>query len=1628
MKRPTALLTLFTFIVSSCGGKSTPPPVKPSPISDQALQQAKDLPYGLDMHVSDGRQGPPAFDRAKLAPATKLADADADQLLARAPAITTDPDDQKAFALRPGSQPAPRTGQTIKSSFPGPPINQPPPKVSDDTGQALRVLRWMPEGKVPLAPELSITFSQPMVAVTSQEDAAKSTPVQLSPTPPGRWRWIGTRTILFDPDVRFPMATTYKVTVPAGTTSTAHNALSDAVAFTFETPPPTVVSSYPSINQPQHLDVPMFVLFDQKIDPAAVLASIHVTANGTPIDLRMLDAAEIAGNKDKQLAAMVESAKKNEQDGRWVAFKAVKPFVPDSAIHVEIGTGTPSAEGPNKTATAQGYDFRTYPPLRIDQSECGWGGPCTPGMPFEIVFDNPLDTEAFDENQIAIAPEIPDVKLVQSGNVVQVMGLTSARTTYTVTVASGVKDDFGQTLGKDTALTFQVGDATPTFYGPQGLVVLDPAATRPTLDFFTTNYDQLDVQLYAVDPSMIDAFGDYLRNQWNHDHPKPMPGKRVFAQKVATKSGKNQLVETALDLAPALAASGLGHAVAIVTPSPWTYNYPPPQLIAWVQSTKLGIDAHVDGDHLLAYATELGTGKPAANVDVEIRPFGIKAKTDDKGQASLPLGATSVKGAHYLTARRGDDLAFVSDQGLWWNEYGGWVKSQQPSVLQWYVTDDRTMYKPGEDVSLKGWLRVMDPGKNGDIGGVAGAVSSVTYKVIDSRGNQILTGAAPVSAGGGFDTKFTLPKTPNLGYTQVYFEANGRMSGSYDHAFQIEEFRRPEFEVSASASQGPFVVGGSGDITVSAKYYSGGPLAGAPASWYVSSAETTYTPPNRDDYIFGRWQPWWGSYDEEAAVYHEPKSWQLTGTTDATGAHVMHLDFLSVKPAMPVSVFANVNVTDVNRQAWNASQAIIVHPSDRYVGLKPVRMFVDKGTPFDLDVIGVDLDGKQVTDAPIEVKATRVDWEFKKGKYKRVEVEPQVCDPHKCRFETPKGGEYEVTATIVDAKGRPNQTKMSFWVSGGDTPAARDVAQEHVQLIPDKKLYAGGDTATLLVQSPFPDAEGVVTWRRSGMVKTEHIALTGSSTTIHVPIADAMVPNLFVQVDLVGMATRTDDKGQPDPKLPRRPAYAVGVIDLPIPPAKRTLGVTVAPSAAKVGPGESAKMAVDVRDAAGQPVAGSEVALIVVDEAILALTGRQFANPIDTFYGQRGPDTADYYERQYVKLARPDANALGGPGGCPTCSAGRGYGHTVAKGAMGGEDFDGVPADAPTLEPAEAAPAPPPKAPEPEKPMAKEERQGQPQPNTPIAVRSNFNPLAAFAPAVKTDATGHAVVEVKVPDNLTRYRIVAIAVAGDKQFGKGESAITARLPLMVRPSPPRFLNFGDVFELPVVVQNQTDSPMTVRLAVRATNAAITEGAGREVTVPPNDRVEVQFPAAAQLAGTARFQIVGTAGSVSDAAELALPVWTPATTEAFATYGVIDDGAIKQPGRAAGQGVAAVRRAGSDDGVDQPPGAHRRDALPGALPVRSAPSSAAAGILAIAALRDVARGVQDEGHAVGRGARGEREDRHRAPVADADRRRRVRVLGSLLPVGAIPDGVRVASARCSTRRTRALTSPRGCSIA
>ena len=262
-------------------------------------------------------------------------------------------------------------------------------------------------------------------------------------------------------------------------------------------------------------------------------------------------------------------------------------------------------------------------------------------------------------------------------------------------------------------------------------------------------------------------------------------------------------------------------------------------------------------------------------------------------------------------------------------------------------------------------------------------------------------------------------------------------------------------------------------------------------------------------------------------------------------------------------------------------------------------------------------------------------------------------------------------------------------------------------------------------------------------------------------------------------------------------------------------------------------------------------------------------------------------------------------------------------------------------------------------PLREELTFGPPRPDSRSRVRQNLDALALFDPDAVTDATGRVTVEFDLPDNLTRYRVMAVAVDGAHRFGTGESAITARLPLQVRPSAPRFLNYGDEFELPIVVQNQTDSAMEVDVVVQTSNLELVGSAGRRIVVPANDRVEVRFPARTNAPGTARFRAVAVSGAHADAQVVSLPVYTPATSEAFATYGVVDQGAIIQP-IAAPQDVIP-QFGGLEINTSSTALQALTDAVLYVAKYRYASSDAyASRIMAISALRDVLAAFEAEG--------------------------------------------------------------------
>ena len=81
---------------------------------------------------------------------------------------------------------------------------------------------------------------------------------------------------------------------------------------------------------------------------------------------------------------------------------------------------------------------------------------------------------------------------------------------------------------------------------------------------------------------------------------------------------------------------------------------------------------------------------------------------------------------------------------------------------------------------------------------------------------------------------------------------------------------------------------------------------------------------------------------------------------------------------------AEATVQDVNRQAWTASVDLLVHPADRYVGLRTARAFVEKGEPIPVDVVVTDLDGQATPGRTVQVRAERLEWEQVAGEWSLV--------------------------------------------------------------------------------------------------------------------------------------------------------------------------------------------------------------------------------------------------------------------------------------------------------------------------------------------------------------------------------------------------------------------------------------------------------------------------------------------------------------------------------------------------------------------------------------------------------------------------------------------------------------------
>ena len=150
------------------------------------------------------------------------------------------------------------------------------------------------------------------------------------------------------------------------------------------------------------------------------------------------------------------------------------------------------------------------------------------------------------------------------------------------------------------------------------------------------------------------------------------------------------------------------------------------------------------------------------------------------------------------------------------------------------------------------------------------------------------------------------------------------------------------------------------------------------------------------------------------------------------------------------------------------------------------------------------------------------------------------------------------------------------------------------------------------MQSPFAPAEGVLTIRRSGLLRTERFTMNESSYTLRVPLEEAMTPNVV-------RASRSGWRGG---ARGRSKAIALPICRSVrrLLPAKsswrfrrraRRLSVKATPRETVLEPGAETLVDVEVKDAQGRSVAGTDTAVVVVDESVLALTDYKLIDPLE---------------------------------------------------------------------------------------------------------------------------------------------------------------------------------------------------------------------------------------------------------------------------------------------------------------------------------------------------------------------------------------------------------------------------------
>jgi hypothetical protein len=1124
-------------------------------------------------------------------------------------------------------------------------------------------------------------------------------------------------------------------------------------------------------------------------------------------------------------------------------------------------------------------ELRTHPDLHVVSFGPTGRDVWSDEVPIEIEFSTPIDEERL-RRALSAQPKIEGLErgsLDQRGRRFRVVVDLKSDTGYAIRLDEGFTDTLGQRLEGGLTFEFTTGSARPRFSMETGIFAVE-AATGEGYPVWTRNVSRFDVECARVPEKGLVALltGEMNYDPWydagsSEDIDWKKLGLARKQRKVRVNQPKDQWHLERIGLGETCGGKGArGLFLAEVRsdevqPDPDQYWRFKPRQRVLANVTDLGVLLKAGSAAGLAWVTRLSDGAPVAGAKVTVYDTRGRAahtgSTDADGIARLPgsdallrqggagdkgdVEGEGEEGEEYDTWRgrrfivvveQGGDLAVVD--GNWSNGIQIWNFGVPADYRggatrhRGFILSDRGIYRPGERVHFKGLVRELAPGR-------LPAVPSekrVAIRIEDARGLSVFDRRVPLSEFGGFHFDLALGSAASLGDWHVTARIGGQV---FRESFIVEEFRKVTYEVDIDAGERHTRLGRKLRFDVRAGYLFGAPVAGAGVGWSVMRRAHALHFPGYQEYAFtdlaadgyGWW--WWDRDDGSCLDFVEDGN----GETDGRGRFAFAVSDGAQDLTGPQDYLVQVTLEDPTGESVSRRTVVTAHRSELYVGLHAQEWVQAVGMPFAVNTVAVRPDGTRLAaKATLKLVRQRQDCRYSAG--------PRAVP----RCET---GHEEIWSRPVEIPATGNGTERIVPAEPGeyvirleaeDARGNQVVASSPVWVLGRGEAFWSGDESARMAlvasRSEYRPGETAKLAPRSSIGAGLALVTLERDGVIEARVERLASAGQGIEIELGAehapnvYASVALVKGRTGEGDRHRPRFQMGVADLKVSSADRRLKVELLPERVKYEPGEKIRGKVRVTSGGG-PVR-AEVALSVADEGVLQLIGYKTPDPLKAFYApfSLGVDTATNWNR---------ISRLNDP--------------RVLDPDEGGDSGGG---------------------------------------GTNPQVRSRFVSSAFWAPALVTDDKGEAAFEFAAPDNLTAFRMMAVAADAGIRFGSGEGRLTVSKPLLARPLLPRFVAGGDRVEVGVDVRNLTGAAGEVQVKARA-RGAVLDGSSRKVKLEDGASAVVRFPATIPLAGEVSFTFDVSMGGHRDAVRVTLPVELPLTRETR----------VLARGRTEGKGPVAV---------------------------------------------------------------------------------------------------------------------------